>query len=81
MYQDFEIGKQSSEFQVALTDAGLCQVLNGDAMRSSFTSTQRIEELSKALDIRDTFKPEKIKGSGKIYEKTFWIDIGDRYDH
>ena len=50
-------------------------------MKSSFTSSQRIEELSKALDNRDAFKPEKIKGSGKIYEKTFWIDIGDRYDH
>ena len=81
MYQDFEIGKQSSEFRIALTDSGLCQVLNGDAMRSSFTSTQRIEELSMALDSRDIFRPDKIRGSGKIYEKTFWIDIGDRYDY
>ena len=41
-------------------------------------TTPRMEELSAALDNRDVFKPFNISGSGKIYQKTFWLDIADR---
>ena len=77
--QNFEIGKPTNEFHIAVTDVGLCQVYNGEAMRSTFTTTSRIEELAAALDKRDHVMPRRINGSGRIYEKTFWLDIGDRY--
>ena len=74
----FEIGKKYSEFNIGATDAGLCHVLNGEVMRSTYESTSRMEELWGSLDERQKMNPEKISGSGKIYERTFWLDIGDR---
>ena len=41
-------------------------------------TTPRMEELSVALDNRDVLNPFNISGSGKIYQKTFWLDIADR---
>ena len=74
----FEIGKKYSEFNIGATDAGLCQILNGENMRSTYESTSRMEELWGSLDERQNMNPEMITGSGKIYERTFWLDIGDR---
>ena len=37
-----------------------------------------MEELWGSLDERQNMNPEMISGSGKIYERTFWLDIGDR---
>ena len=65
---------------MAPTDKGLCQVYNGGTMKSTFSSTKRIEELSSALDKRESYDPKYINGSGTIYQKTFWLDIGDRQD-
>ena len=47
-------------------------------MRSTFVGTDRMKELWESLDERQSFSATNIKGSGKIYEKTFWLDIGDR---
>ena len=69
---------KDTEFVMAPTDVGLCQVYNGGTMKSTFSSTNRIEELSSALDQRESYEPKYINGSGKIYRKTFWLDIGDR---
>ena len=47
-------------------------------MRSTFAGTDRMRELWEALDMRQSISPKFIKGSGKFYEETFWLDIGDR---
>ena len=76
--QKFEMDSSDSPFHIALTDAGLCQVLNGNTMMSTFKHTIRIEELWTAFDKRNAVEPMNIIGSGKMYQKTFWLDIGDR---
>ena len=57
----------------------MCQVYNGNSMKSTFASTKRTEALWTSLDPRDIITSEIINGSGKIYQKTFWLDIGERY--
>ena len=73
----FELNS-TSDFQVGVTDVGLCHVLNGEDMRSTFIGTDNMRQLWTSLDKRESVKASYIKGSGKIYEKTFWLDIGDR---
>ena len=68
----------SNEFHLAPTDVGLCQVYNGNTMTSTFSETGRIKALSSALDKRDTYPPKFINGSGKNYQKAFWLDIGEK---
>ena len=77
----FELDKAHSdddEFNIGVTDAGLCYINNGEDMRSTFAETTRMTELWESLDKRQSISPQYIKGSGRIYEKTFWLDIGDR---
>ena len=78
----FELDKAHSddddEFNIGVTDAGLCYIHNGEDMRSTFAETTRMAELWESLDERQSVTPKYIKGSGRIYEKTFWLDIGDR---
>ena len=74
----FDLGGHSSDFHIAVTDAGLCQVINGNSISSTFKPTTRMRELSTALDNRDVVNPLNISGSGKMNQKTFWLDIGDR---
>ena len=76
--RSFDLEADSTEFKLAPTDVGLCQVYNGNTMKSTFSETVRIQELLSALDQRDSYVPKVINGSGKIYQKTFWLDIGDR---
>ena len=38
-----------------------------------------MEELWTALDNRDAVEPKNIPGAGKIYQDTYWLDIGDRF--
>ena len=64
---------------MAPTDVGLCHVYNGNSMKSTFVENDRIVALSSSLDQRDTFTPRNVNGSGKIFQKTFWLDIGERY--
>ena len=77
--RSLDLETDNSEFYLAPTDVGLCQVYNGNSMMSTFAKTDRIEELSSALDQRESYDPKFINGSGKIYQKVFWLDIGDRY--
>ena len=79
--RSFDLENDTPEFHLAPTDVGLCQVYNGNTMMSTFAETDRIEGLSSALDQRDAYVPKFINGSGKIYQKIFWLDIGDRYKH
>ena len=76
--RSFELDTDDPQFQIGATDSGLCYVLNGDNIRSTYAKTQRVDEISQALDQRYSTEPAMIKGSGEIYEKTFYIDIGDR---
>ena len=73
-----ELENPDSEFNIGVTDAGLCHILNGEDMRSTFAGTERMKELWESLDKRQSIRVKSIKGSGKIFEKTFWLDIGDR---
>ena len=57
---ELDLDKTSTQFHVAATDAGLCQVLNGNTMKSTYASTIRMEELWKALDQRDETVPKTI---------------------
>ena len=74
----FELEKSHSEFNIGATDSGLCHILNGEDMRSTFAGTDRMKDLWESLDKRKSISAKYINGSGKIYEKTFWLDIGDR---
>ena len=40
-----ELENPDSEFNIGVTDAGLCHILNGEAMRSTFAGTTRMKEL------------------------------------
>ena len=74
----FDWGSHSDDFHIAITDSGLCQVLNGNTMRSTFTPTYRIKEMSGSFDTRNVVNPLNISGSGKSNQITLWLDIGDR---
>ena len=68
------------EFMAALTDGGICHVLNGNSMDATFSSSPRADVLKSTLDERtEDVTPEKIHGTGKLFRKTFWFDVGERY--
>ncbi len=69
----------NKDFFPALTDSGLCQVYNGDAMGVTYSPRNKTKELASMLDPRTEFVPKMITGTGKISERTFWIPIGERY--
>ena len=69
------------KFRAALTDGGICQVLNGNSMDATFTSSARADEFKNSLDERtEEVIPEMIHGTGQLFRKTFWLDVGERYD-
>ena len=62
-------------FKPALTDAGICQVYNGDSLYSTFSSSARIQELQYSIDPRaEKLEPHTITGSGKISQIVMWLD-------
>ena len=67
-------------FQAALTDGGICQVLNGNSLHATYTSNKRTDVFLEGLDAkkREGVKPEMIQGTGKLFRKTFWLDVGER---
>ena len=71
-------GKHESLINPALTDMGLCSVYNGNALRNTFKRTERTKLLGDTLDVRRSFEPEMIKGTGRIAEHTFWLNLADR---
>ena len=67
------------KFRAALTDGGICHVLNGNSMDATFSSAQRTDVLKTNLDERtEEVVPEMIHGTGKLFRKTFWLDVGER---
>ena len=68
------------KFMPALTDGGICQVLNGKPMRTTYASSERADIFKKLLDGRmEKAVPNMIRGSGVMFKKTFWLDVGERY--
>ncbi len=67
------------EFVPGLTDSGICEVYNGSPMLATYGSNARVEEFANLLDPRPDAesKPEMIKGTGKVYEVSFWINLKD----
>ena len=74
-------GAHDNDLFPVLTDYGVCQVYNARPMRDTFKESTRMSELSRYLDPRpeNTFVPKMVNGTGKIFEKTFWINVADRY--
>ena len=72
-------GTHEGEFHAALTDSGICMVYNGNTLEGTYSSSKKVKELSEAFDKRDTIEPKKIDGSGRIFEKVFWLNLEDRY--
>ena len=69
------------KFRAALTDGGICQVFNGQPLSATFTSAQRSDIFKNLLDGRsDNALPDMIQGSGMLFRKTFWLDVGERYN-
>ena len=53
-------------------------VYNGNALKGTYRSSKRVDELSEAFDRRGTTESKKIEGTGRIFEKVFWINVQDR---
>ena len=71
-------GLHESDFHASLTDSGVCMVYNGNALKGTYRSSKRVDELSEAFDRRGTTESKKIEGTGRIFEKVFWINVQDR---
>ena len=71
-------GVHEGDFHAALTDSGVCMVYNGNTMEGTYKSSTKVKELSDAFDKRDTIDPKKIEGTGRIFEKVFWLNLQDR---
>ena len=64
-------GKYDKDLHPSLTDAGLCNVYNGQPMKMMFKPNNRIDELSTYLDPRSegvglgqrTFSSDTLRGS------------------
>ena len=68
------------DFNPSITEAGVCQVYNGDSMHSLFKKTPRMNDLENVIDVRNTeIIPQRINGTGKISQKTFWLDASNKY--
>ena len=79
-FTPIDLSLENTDFKPALTDAGICQVYNGDSLDSSFASSTRNDELRFSLDPRQgSSKPKKINGTGKISQITMWLDARNKY--
>ena len=68
------------DFTPSITDAGICQVYNGDSIGSLFKETVRVNEFMSSLDPRsESVPPNMINGTGKISQKVFWLDASNKY--
>ena len=50
---------------MAVTDSGLCQVLNGNSMKATFKETNRMREIRSALEIMRTNQDPEIPAKKK----------------
>ena len=79
-FSPVDLSLENTNFNPALTDAGICQVYNGDSLLSSFATSPRIHDLQFSLDPRpNSIKPHMIDGTGKISQMTMWLDAGNKY--
>ena len=70
--------ENTTMFRPSLTDAGICQVRNGNSLFSTFTSSVRTDDLKYSLDPKtESIKPNNITGTGKISQTTMWLDAGN----
>ena len=68
------------EYQSALTDGGICHVYDGNSLEATYSPNDRIDIFHKNLDARvGSITPKKIEGTGQLFRKTFWLDVGERY--
>ncbi len=70
----------NTDFHPAMTDVGVCDVFNGDAIKSTFKPSTRTDTLSRLLDPRErgSVKPKTINGSGTTFELKFLLNVADR---
>ena len=74
-----DLSYKVTDFKPSLTDAGICQVYNGDSLSSIFTPSPRIYDLIYSLDPRaKQITPLMINGTGKISEITMWLDASNK---
>lgn len=78
-FSPLDLSSDPHEFHSAITDTGICMVYNGNTMNATFKPSPRVIQLHDAIDARKSFQPVITNGTGKIYEKTFWLDVGDRH--
>ena len=58
---------------------GICHVFNGNSIHDTFATGTRVDVFQDNLDERKgEVVPDSIKGTGKRFQKTFWLDIGER---
>ena len=75
-----DLGQKSLDFNPSVTEGGVCQVYNGDSLHSLYKETGRMIDLHSMIDGRKTeIIPKKIHGTGKISQKTFWLDASNKY--
>ena len=75
-----DLGHKNSNFNPLTTEVGVCQVYNGDSMHSLFKETPRMNDLQNVMDPKKTeFNPQMINGTGKIAQKTFWLDASNKH--
>ena len=56
-------------------------VYNGNTLKGTYSPNKRADELSEAFDHRGTTKSKKIEGTGRIFEKVFWLNVQDRSEN
>ncbi len=71
-------GQYDDLFFPALTDDGVCEVYNGDSIRSTYAGGFKADQLANVLDSRASVQPFKIDGTGKVSRKSFWLNVADR---
>ena len=76
---DFGSLESDAEFLPAVTDSGLCYVSNGNALANTYApSSKRNQELGSVFDLRPHVESKRIKGTGKAFKKTLWLDVSDK---
>ena len=65
----------SEHFHPAITDKGLCRVLNGMSMSQTYKPSERIQDLSDRLNSRKKGSIWKVQGTGTRFRKTMWLDL------
>ena len=76
-----DIYNPNVDFKPAITDAGICHVLNGESLQSTVRGSSRNSQLMYSMDPRKTgIKPKMIDGTGKLSQMTFWLDARNKLD-